>query len=330
VAIFAVACIFRRRVAFCQPMPERQTHEISHLNSLESHLSSKVKGQDHAISRVCSVLERGQLGLQPTSKPLGSFLFLGPTGVGKTELTLEFSRYLFGKDSVFRFDMSELLHLDSVKLFLGDETGRSGRLGMILSEHRQGVLLFDEIEKAHRLIWDLFLQMLDAARITLADHQVYDLSGFYIVCTSNIGSQQLLRPTRLPFATLERAVLSELHRVFRPELIGRFDEKIVFKPLCPDTQREIGRLAIDEELARLRQKGFDLTVSEEAFEFLLRRGIHKTLGARPMKKTVQKFMGDAIRQALKAGQSPIGTLTISALSDCLTLKTGSFESCYSA
>src|SRR5258705_8804691 len=138
-----------------------------------------------------------------------------------------------------------------------------------LSEYRQGVLLFDEIEKAHRLIWDLFLQMLDAARITLADHRAYDLSGFYIVCTSNIGSQQLLRPTRLPFATLERAVVSELHRFFRPELIGRFDEKIVFKPLSPDTQREIGRLAISEELDRFRQQGFDLSASDVAFEFLV-------------------------------------------------------------
>jgi len=284
--------------------------EIEKLTSLEPHLRSKILGQDRAISRVCSVLERGQLGLQPEGKPLGSFLFLGPTGVGKTELTLEFSRYLFGNDAVFRFDMSEFLHLDNVKLFMGDETGSSGRLGKILSEHRHGVLLFDEIEKAHRLIWDLFLQMLDAARITLANQQTYDLSGFYFVCTSNIGSQQLLRPTRLPFATLERAVISELHRFFRPELVGRFDEKIVFKPLCPDTQRQIGRLAIDEELTRLRQKGFDLSVSEEAFEFLLRRGIHKTLGARPMNKTVQKFLGDAVRQALKSEMLPSGTLAV--------------------
>ena len=99
--------------------------------------------------------------------------------------------------------MSEFLHLDSVKLLMGDETGSPGRLGKILSNHERGVLLFDEIEKAHRLIWDLFLQMLDAARITLADHRAYDLSGFYVVCTSNIGSRQLLRPTRLPFPTLE-------------------------------------------------------------------------------------------------------------------------------
>ena len=294
-------------------------HQIDKLTGLEPHLHSKIKGQDHAISRVCSVLERGQLGLQPANKPLGSFLFLGPTGVGKTELTLEFSRYLFGETSVFRFDMSEFLHLDNVKLFMGDETGNAGRLGKVLSEHRQGVLLFDEIEKAHSQIWDLFLQMLDAARITLADHRTYDLSGFYIVCTSNIGSQHLLRPTRLPFATLERAVISELHRFFRPELVGRFDEKIVFKPLCPDTQRQIGRLAIEEELARLRLKGFDLAVSEEAFEFLLRRGIHKTLGARPMKKIVQKLIGDAVRQAIKSEMLPSGTLAVCTPNDGLMM-----------
>ena len=162
--------------------------------------------------------------------------------------------------------------------------------------------------------------MLDAARITLADHRAYDLSGFYIVCTSNIGSQQLLRPTRLPFTTLERAVISELHRFFRPELIGRFDEKIVFKPLSPDIQREIGRLVISEELDRLRQQGFDLSISDATFEFLVRRGIHKALGARPMKKTVQKFIGDAIRQALKSDASPSGALAVSPLADHLTIE----------
>ena len=293
---------------------------VRDLNGLESHLLSKIKGQNHVIARVCSVLERGQLGLQPIDKPLGSFLFLGPTGVGKTELTLEFTRYLFGSNEVYRFDMSEFLHLDNVKLFMGDETGNTGRLGNVLSQHQQGVLLFDEIEKAHRLIWDLFLQMLDAARITLNDHRTYDLSGFYLVCTSNIGSHRLLRPTRLPFTTLERAVISELHRFFRPELVGRFDEKIVFKPLSPDTQREIGQFAIFEELARFREKGFDLRVSEEAFEFLVRRGIHKAFGARPMKKTVQKFIGDAIAQALKSGAQPCGTLAVSPLADHLTIE----------
>jgi len=290
---------------------------IEKLNGLEPHLASKIKGQDHVIRRVCSVLERGQLGLQPPDKPLGSLLFLGPTGVGKTELTLECSRYLFGGELLFRFDMSEFLHLDNVKLFMGDESGNCGRLGKVLSEHRQGILLFDEIEKAHRLIWDLFLQMLDAARITLANHQAYDLSRFFIVCTSNVGSQQLLRPTRLPFVTLERAVLSELHRSFRPELVGRFDEKIVFKPLSLDTLREIGQLVVSEELARLRAKSIDLAVSQPAFEFLVRQGFHKTQGARSMKRTIQKIIGDAIRPRLKAGDFSRSVLAVSNSCDQL-------------
>ncbi len=292
---------------------------IEKLNGLQPHLASRIKGQDHVLERVCSVLERGQLGLQPTDKPLGSMLFLGPTGVGKTETTLEFSRYLFGNDALFRFDMSEFLHADAVKLFIGDESGNPGRLGKILGAHKRGVLLFDEIEKAHRSIWDLFLQMLDAARITLANHQTYDLSGFYIVATSNIGSQHLLRPTRLPFATLERAVLSELHLAFRPELVGRFDEKIVFKPLSPETQRQIGLLVIEDELNRFRQKGFDLSLSEKAQEFLIRKGIHKSLGARPMKGITHKFIGDAIRDAVKRGISTSGIVGIPLAGNRLTV-----------
>ncbi len=290
---------------------------IQNLAGLESHLVSCIKGQEHVIPRVCSVLERAQLGLQPDNKPLGSFLFLGPTGVGKTQLTIEFARYLFGDDALFRFDMSEFQHVDSVKLMLGEDGGAVGRLGRVLAEHRAGVLLFDEIEKAHRLIWDLFLQITDAARITLSDHRTYGLSDFFIVCTSNVGSQQLLRPTRLPFATLERAVLSELHRTFRPELIGRFDERIVFKPLSPETQREIGRMVISDELARLRKRGIDLIIPDESFEFLVRRGVHRTFGARPMQRTVQRLIGDAVRHALKRGNLVSGKLVVSANGDQL-------------
>jgi ATP-dependent Clp protease ATP-binding subunit ClpA len=292
---------------------------IKKLNGLEPYLASKIKGQSHVLPRVCSVLERGQLGLQPPDKPLGSLLFLGPTGVGKTQLTLEFSRYLFGEDSAFRFDMSEFQHEDSVKQFLGDEFGRPGRLGNVLSAHQGGVLLFDEIEKAHRLIWDLFLQMLDTARITLADHRAYDLSGFYVVCTSNIGSQQLLRPTRLPFAALERAVQAELYRVFRPELIGRFEEKIVFSPLCSDAQREIVQRVISEVLERFQEQGYDLTISDFAVEFLIRKGIHRCVGARAMNRAVQKYVGDAIRDAIKSGKNFSGILVVSSTSEHLNV-----------
>jgi ATP-dependent Clp protease ATP-binding subunit ClpA len=120
----------------------------------------------------------------------------------------------------------------------------------------------------------------------------------------------------------ERAVISELHVFFRPELIGRFDELVVFKPLSPDTQREIARLAVIEELARFRERGFELTVSDDAFEFLVRRGIHKALGARPLKKTIQKFIGEAIRDAMKADAQSFGFLAVSLLSDRLMIQGG--------
>jgi ATP-dependent Clp protease ATP-binding subunit ClpA len=267
---------------------------VDKIQGLQAFLESKIRGQEHAVQRFCSILKRGQKGITRDNKPLGSCLFLGPTGVGKTELTLLASEYLFGPDHLFRFDMSEFLHLDQVKLFVGDESGNPGRLGRVLSSQGSGILLFDEIEKAHRQLWDLFLQMLSAARITLSNHQTYTLSRFYIIATSNIGSHHLLRPTRLPFATLQRVVLSELHQVFRPELVARFDETLVFQLLSAQTQREIARIAVTDELTRLKAKGFHLSLSEEAFEFLVRRGIHKTLGARPLLGTIEKFIGDAI------------------------------------
>lgn len=296
---------------------------IDLIRGLEAHLKSKIRGQDHVITKVCSVLERGELGLSPEGRPKGTFLFLGPTGVGKTELTLTFTRYLFPNDKndlMFRFDMSELLHVDAIKQFIGDETGSIGRLGKVLAKHNKGVLLFDEIEKANRLIWDLFLQILDAGRITLGNDQTYDLSQFYVVCTTNIGSADILRPNHLPFATIERAVIAKLYQTFRPELIGRFSEKIVFKRLSYDVQREIAQLTLEKEISRLGKLGYPLTVDDSVLEFLVRKGVDKLLGARPMRATVERYLGDVIRHALKQGRSGCGEVFYHEPSDRLEIK----------
>ena len=287
------------------------TELIAKLNALRDYLRTHIRGQDHVIDRMCSVVTRAELGLHPGDQPKASVLFLGPTGVGKTELTKQIAKFIFGKELLYRFDMSEFLHLDQVKLFVGDESGQTGRLGTVLSEHSQGILLFDEIEKAHNLIWDLFLQMIGDARITLADHKTYDLAGFYIVCTSNIGSAFLLRPSRLPFVRLESSVLGKLSRTFRPEFVGRFTDKIVFKPLSLDTQIEIAKLTVAQQLEIFRQKGFDnLEVHSNAVEFLVRNGFHRTLGARPMKQVVSKFLGDAVAASVLANAQPSGTFDV--------------------
>ena len=294
--------------------------KVDLIQGLETYLKSKIRGQDHVISKVCSVLERGELGLSPEGRPKGTFLFLGPTGVGKTELTLAFTRYLFQENLMFRFDMSELLHIDAVKQFIGDETGSIGRLGKVLAKHNRGVLLFDEIEKAHSLIWDLFLQILDAGRITLGNDQTYDLSQFYVVCTTNIGSSDILRPNNLPFATIERAVIAKLYQSFRPELIGRFSEKIVFKRLSYEEQREIAELNLNNEIMRLGRLGYHLTIDNSVLEFLVRKGVDKLLGARPMRTTVERHLGDAICHALKEGKSGCGEIFHNEESDILELK----------
>ncbi|PWU06733.1 MAG: ATP-dependent Clp protease ATP-binding subunit [Verrucomicrobia bacterium] len=289
------------------------------LRQLEKRLWERICGQDHVIPRVMSLLERGELGLQPRERPKGSFLFLGPTGVGKTQITLEIAECLFGQQGAIRFDMSEFLHLDQVKSFVGEGKDRPGRLGIALENHSTGVLLFDEIEKAHPRIWDLFLQMLDAARITLGDHRQWDLSRFYIVCTTNIGSENLLRRTRLPFATLERTVLGQLRTHFRPELVARFDEKLVFCPLSYSVQRKIAHAALLAELARMGREGYHLGIGGSALEFIIRYGIHHSLGARPMKQAVLKYIGDAICADLRKGGNGCGYLVAAPSSERLII-----------
>lgn len=278
------------------------------LRQLEKRLWERLHGQDHVIPRVMSLLERGELGLQPFGRPKGSFLFLGPTGVGKTQMTLEIAECLFDQQGAIRFDMSEFLHIDQVKLLIGEGSDNPGRLGIALEKHTQGVLLFDEMEKAHPRIWDLFLQMLDAARITLGDHRQWDLSQFYIICTTNIGSENLLRRTRLPFATLERAVFGRLHAYFRPELVARFDEKLVFSPLSYAVQRKIAYAAMTAEAARMGRQGYYFGIEDSAVEFIMRNGIHHCLGARPLKQAVLRYVGDAICADLKDGGTGCGYL----------------------
>jgi ATP-dependent Clp protease ATP-binding subunit ClpA len=277
------------------------TTNLEKLRRLPDHLREQIKGQDHVMERICSVLRRGELGLASPRRPRGSFLFVGPTGVGKTEVTNVFTEYLFDGCKPLRFDMSEYQTHSSVEKLIGEKVGDVGLLGRALATASTGTLLFDEIEKAHPLVLDLFLQVLDDAAITLASGERKNLSGFYVVFTSNIGAAEAMRMRSAPFASVQRTVLSRVNQQLRPELVGRVTEKLVFASLEYEVQRAICTQMVERECARLRGLGMKVEVGPEDLEALIRDGYHRGLGARPMRAAVERCLQDRVAMEMVAG-----------------------------
>jgi ATP-dependent Clp protease ATP-binding subunit ClpA len=280
------------------------------LQALEKILSERIRGQNHVIPRVVSVLQRGELELTKPTRPRGSFMFLGPTGVGKTEITLAFTEFLFGPDKLFRFDMSEYQTQESLGVLLGARLGERGTLGIAYDKSPCGTLLFDEIEKAHPRVLDVFLQILDAARVTMASGDTLDFSKHYVVLTSNIGAAEILHIQHSTHATMERHVLTRAQQSLRPEMFARITEKLVFNRLTYDDQIEIAKLLLTNELNFLREKGYALTPAESVLPFLVRRGFHPKLGARPMRDAIEKLVGDAVSTDLLTGGNACGQLVV--------------------
>jgi ATP-dependent Clp protease ATP-binding subunit ClpB len=292
---------------------------IERLRGLPAHLTAKIKGQDHALPRICSVLMRGELGFAHPRRPRGSFLFVGPTGVGKTETTNVFTSYLGDGAPPIRFDMSEYQLQSSVDKLIGENRNDPGLLGRAIHGRKSGTLLFDEIEKAHALVLDLFLQILEDGRIMLATGETVDVRPFYVVCTSNIGSEETMRMENAPFASVERTVLLRVRERLRPELVGRVSEIVVFARLGYEVQREICSDLIGAELGRLRELGHQLDVDDGALEFLVREGYHRTLGARPMRGAVERHIQDAVVGEVLAGGCGSGRLGADPLGARLVL-----------
>jgi ATP-dependent Clp protease ATP-binding subunit ClpA len=218
--------------------------------------------------------------------------------------------------------MSEFMHLDSVKEFRGDETGQTGRLGQVLDAHESGTLLFDEMEKAHKQIMDLQLQILDTATVTLGNGKRYNLSKFYIVFTSNVGASKVMNARYSIHTTLEKSVLNELARQFRPEFIARFNEKIVFNRLTNDIQIEIAKITLDKELCRLKsENGFVLLYTGDVLNYLIREGIDVRNGARPLRNTIERVIQTAVADSLMQGAIPKGYLKLDAVRNTVYLET---------
>lgn len=290
------------------------------LQNLGEHLCQRIRGQGHILPRVISALQRGELGLSKPSRPRGSFLFLGPTGVGKTETAVAFTDFLFGSDKLFRFDMSEYQTQESLGLLLGAKLGERGTLGLAYDKSKTGTLLFDEIEKAHPRVLDVFLQILDAARVTMADGETLDLRNYYIVFTSNIGAAEIMNLQHSTHATMERHVLIRAQQSMRPELFARIAEKLVFNRLCYDTQLEIAKSLLDGEIEFLKRKGHGLTADDGVLPFLVQRGFHPRLGARPMRDTIERLTGEAVVAEVLAIGTANGILGTNVTSEQLEIR----------
>ena len=281
---------------------------IAYLSGLEAHLASRIIGQEHVLSRVAAVFGRGECGIADPARAKGSLLFAGPTGTGKSETFKCAVEYSLGTDQVIPFDMSEYQDKSAVNRLLGEGRDDPGLLGRALLAHPVGALFFDEMDKAYPPLLDIFLQILWDGRVTVATGQTFSFGNYYVGLATNIGGAEAMRMAHSSPIRVEQAVLRRLRECLRPEFFGRLDEVLVFQKLSADAQRRICDLEVRRETSRLRVVGYDLEVSREALELLMREGFHPHLGARPLRKTVERQLQDAVVRSLFASGSARGTL----------------------
>jgi len=282
---------------------------LARLRALPQRLCGTIIGQDEAVCLVAEKLQQGELGLTSGGRPKASFLFLGPTGVGKTELTLTFTQDLLGPGHLLRLDMSEYQTQDSLALLLGTTRGDPGRIaeGFDACAGR-GTLLLDEIEKAHRRVLDILLQLLDAGRLTTGGNRVLDFGGWYVVMSSNIGAERIMSLRKSKYESMQRLVREDAQKQLRPEIFARVTEVIVFKKLGYDELCRIAAYLVRREVGEQAARGYALTVAEEILEVIIKRGFDERLGARPMRSAVELLVRKALSEDLLMGGTGCGHL----------------------
>ena len=280
------------------------------LVALRSELPRRIRGQDEPLDRLMRAIERRELQAVPQLGPRSSFLFAGPTGVGKTESAEVIAEVLFDQRELLRIDCSEYQTLASFEGLLGNRSGYRGRLGTAYDRCPYGIWLWDEIEKAHPNLIHLFLQMSGAARLTLACGDSLDLRGFYLIVTSNLGSAEIIGRDHLTFTSLERHVVRCIEQYFRPELLGRFEYPFVFRPLSRKAQAEITEQHFRQVLAYQQQLGRQVRFEPEVLSFLIHRGFSPRLGARRLLHFIHQSVGDAVAANLLAGGTGTGSLIV--------------------
>jgi len=298
------------------PVSRLMEGEVAKLIKMEERLHDRVIGQDEAVTAVANAVRRSRSGLADPNRPVGSFIFLGPTGVGKTELARALAEFLFDDEqALIRLDMSEYQEKHTVARMLGAPPGyvgydEGGQLTEAVRRRPYSVVLFDEIEKAHPDVFNVLLQILDDGRLTDGQGRTVDFRNTVLIMTSNLGGQLIQEMSNRPFEEVREAVMGVLRDHFRPEFLNRVDDIIVFKPL---TQDQLGAI-VDIQLARLQrrldERKIVLEVTEAARKLLIERGWDPVYGARPLKRTIQRIVQDPLAMQLLEGRFSDGDMVV--------------------
>lgn len=311
------------------PVSKLTEKESKKLERLESELHKRVVGQEEAVTAVSRAIKRSRVGLKDPKRPMGSFLFLGPTGVGKTELSKALADIVFGsEDALIRVDMSEYMEKHSVSKMIGSPPGyvgfeEGGQLSEKVRSNPYSVVLFDEIEKAHSDVFNILLQVLDDGHITDSQGRKVDFKNTIIIMTSNTGAQGIVDPKQLGFVTvsdetkehekMKSNVMDELKRTFKPEFLNRIDDIIVFHALSEANVKDITGLMLKELKNRVQtQMDIELKFTDHAKKYIFGKGYDKKYGARPLKRAIQTYVEDVLAEAMLRGDVKKGdTVTVS-------------------
>ena len=302
------------------PVKQLTEAETTRLLKMEEEISKRLIGQDEAVSAVSRAIRRARTGLRDPRRPIGSFLFMGPTGVGKTELARCLARFLFGKDdAMIRIDMSEFMERHEVSKLVGAPPGyvgheSGGKLTEMVRRKPYSVILFDEIEKAHPEIFNILLQVLDDGKLTDGQGRKVDFRNTVIIMTSNVGAKEAQQGNSLGFGSSEDSktqrdwertkniILEEANKLFRPEFLNRIDEMAVFKPLSRENLLKIVDTMLDELSERLDVKGVKINVAKEVKAKILDKGFKPKYGARPLRRAIQSMLEDKLADFMLSGK----------------------------
>jgi ATP-dependent Clp protease ATP-binding subunit ClpC len=303
------------------PLTRLAKEESKRLLQLEAELHKTVVGQEEAVKTVARAIRKSRSGLKDPKRPMGSFLFLGPTGVGKTLLAKAIADFMFGdQDALFTLDMSEYMEKHNVSRLIGAPPGyvgfeEGGQLTERIRRRPYAVVLLDEVEKAHPDVFNMLLQIMEEGRLTDSFGRHVDFRNCIIIMTSNLGADVIKGGTAFGFTKraevqdyekMKKSLTSEVERFFRPEFVNRLDDMIVFRPLIKDDLNQIIEFELSKLRKRLTEKGMALEIDQKAKDFLIDKGYNPDFGARPLRRSLSQFVEDPLAENLLSGEFAAG------------------------